>query len=140
MATWTNVSNTVLEPGDPIRSVDIIAIKENVIALSEGASGAPKIQSAAIGFPYVTTLNGETGAITNTNLNAIGSWVGSSKRVDQAVGTTVAGSTLTYAYWNGSSWSQPSLGLSGTWRFVGGVRHASADSVNDCQSIWVRVS
>lgn len=29
MAVFTNVSNTVLEPGDPIRSVDIIAIKEN---------------------------------------------------------------------------------------------------------------
>ena len=29
MTTFTNVSSTVLEPGDPIRSVDIIAIKEN---------------------------------------------------------------------------------------------------------------
>jgi hypothetical protein len=48
MATWTDVSSTVLEPGDPIRSVDIIAIKENIIALSEGASGAPKILDAAI--------------------------------------------------------------------------------------------
>jgi hypothetical protein len=31
MATWTNVPNSVLEPGDPIRSVDIIAIKENAV-------------------------------------------------------------------------------------------------------------
>jgi len=31
MTTWTNVSSTVLEPGDPIRSVDIIAIKENTV-------------------------------------------------------------------------------------------------------------
>ena len=54
MATWTNVSNTVLEPGDPIRSVDIIAIKENIIALSEGASGAPKILTAAINDGAVT--------------------------------------------------------------------------------------
>jgi hypothetical protein len=29
MAIWTNVPDSVLEPGDPIRSVDIIAIKEN---------------------------------------------------------------------------------------------------------------
>lgn len=35
MAVFTNVSNTVLEPGDPIRSVDIIAIKENTNYLKE---------------------------------------------------------------------------------------------------------
>jgi hypothetical protein len=29
MAVFTNVPNSVLDPGDPIRSVDIIAIKEN---------------------------------------------------------------------------------------------------------------
>lgn len=31
MATWTNVPDSSLEPGDPIRSVDIIAIKENTV-------------------------------------------------------------------------------------------------------------
>jgi hypothetical protein len=31
MATWTNVPDSNLEPGDPIRSVDIIAIKENTV-------------------------------------------------------------------------------------------------------------
>lgn len=31
MATWTNVPDSNLEPGDPIRSVDIIAIKENAV-------------------------------------------------------------------------------------------------------------
>lgn len=48
MAVWTDVSSTVLEPGDPIRSVDIIAIKENITALSEGADGAPKISRLAL--------------------------------------------------------------------------------------------
>jgi hypothetical protein len=31
MAIWTNVPDSNLEPGDPIRSVDIIAIKENTV-------------------------------------------------------------------------------------------------------------
>jgi len=31
MAIWTNVPDSNLEPGDPIRSVDIIAIKENAV-------------------------------------------------------------------------------------------------------------
>jgi hypothetical protein len=35
MSVFTNVPNTVLEPGDPIRSVDIIAIKENTNFLNE---------------------------------------------------------------------------------------------------------
>jgi len=30
MASYTNVPDSVLEPGDPIRSVDIIAIKDNI--------------------------------------------------------------------------------------------------------------
>ena len=35
MAIFTNVPNSVLDPGDPIRSVDIIAIKENTNYLKE---------------------------------------------------------------------------------------------------------
>jgi hypothetical protein len=35
MAVFTNVPNSVLDPGDPIRSVDIIAIKENTNFLNE---------------------------------------------------------------------------------------------------------
>jgi len=31
MTTWTNVPDSNLEPGDPIRSVDLIAIKENAV-------------------------------------------------------------------------------------------------------------
>lgn len=50
MATWTNVPDSNLEPGDPIRSVDIIAIKDNVTALAEGASGAPEIYQKATQF------------------------------------------------------------------------------------------
>jgi hypothetical protein len=96
--------------------------------------------SALTGVGGVASLNGQTGAITNTDYNVIGSWVGSAKRVNQAVNTTAAGSTLTYAYWSGSSWTYPSLGLSGTWRFVGGVRHASANSDASLSTIWVRVS
>lgn len=48
MAVFTIVPDSVLEPGDPIRSVDIIAIKDNPIAIAEGAAGAPRIVTAAI--------------------------------------------------------------------------------------------
>jgi hypothetical protein len=61
MAIWTNVPDSNLEPGDPIRSVDIIAIKDNTTALAEGASGAPEIYQKATQFSakgQVFTSNG----------------------------------------------------------------------------------
>jgi hypothetical protein len=55
MSTWTNVTDTVLEPGQPIRSVDIIAIKNNILAVPAGAANAPRVQTAAIQDLAVTT-------------------------------------------------------------------------------------
>lgn len=67
----------------------------------------------------VTSLNGQTGAITNTSKNAIGSiWLASDGSVFSVAtlnGGTTAGSNLTY--FNGSD--NVSAGLSGTWRGLG---------------------
>ena len=41
MATWTNISDTVLEPGKPARSIDALALRDNPIAIAERAAGAP---------------------------------------------------------------------------------------------------
>ena len=41
MASWTNVPDSNLEPGKPGRSVDIIAIRDNITAAFEKAPGAP---------------------------------------------------------------------------------------------------
>jgi hypothetical protein len=54
MSTWTNVTDTVIEPGQPIRSVDIIAIKNNILAVPAGAANAPRVQTAAIQNSAVT--------------------------------------------------------------------------------------
>ena len=54
MAEWTDVPNSNLEAGKPGRSTDIIAIKENIIALSEGAAGAPQMQTPAYADKSVT--------------------------------------------------------------------------------------
>lgn len=92
----------------------------------------------------VTSLNGQTGAITTSNVGDIGSYIfGAYNGYDLnasggslAVGTTVAGSTLVrqntigsqgigasiyanglFAY-NGVSGTTTSLGLTGTWRIL----------------------
>ena len=50
MATpdWTTVPDTNLEPGDPIRSIDIIAINNHAAAMAGGATGSPEIKIMAL--------------------------------------------------------------------------------------------
>jgi hypothetical protein len=137
MATWTNVSSTVLEPGDPIRSVDIIAIKENIIALSEGASGAPKIVTAAINDSAVTTSKIANASVTaeklasgvvasataGASLGAVGTYAMLAKATagGVAAGATTAGSELRYSDVQGNGVGTPS----GTWRAMGRTAEGS---------------
>jgi hypothetical protein len=59
MAVFTNVPNSVLDPGDPIRSVDIIAIKENTNFLNEKHTTDVQTFNAS-GTWTKPTLNGTT--------------------------------------------------------------------------------
>jgi hypothetical protein len=43
MATWTTLPDASLEPGKPIRSIDGLALRDNPVAITEGAAGAPRI-------------------------------------------------------------------------------------------------
>jgi hypothetical protein len=47
MATWTTLPDASLEPGKPIRSIDGLALRDNPVAITEGASGAPRIVGLA---------------------------------------------------------------------------------------------
>lgn len=64
MADWTTIADATLEPGKPWRSVDALAVRDNPIAIAEGASGAPRI--------VTTALNPPTGASTNLLLDILG--------------------------------------------------------------------
>lgn len=108
----------------------------------------------------VTSLNGETGAITNTSTNTIGSYIVAGTLASDAVytyGSTVSGSALrcvTRAYSGGtlyglatpigannsSTYTNPNV--SGTWR---SMAHAKNQAIAGCDdscslNIWVRVS
>ena len=43
MATWTTIPDANLEPDKPARSIDALALRDNPVAIAEGAAGAPKI-------------------------------------------------------------------------------------------------
>lgn len=54
MTTYTSIPNSSLEPGKPIRSIDGLALRDNPIAITEGAAGAPKNQTASIQDDAIT--------------------------------------------------------------------------------------
>jgi len=47
MADWTTIPDSSIEPGKPIRSIDGLALRDNPIAIAEGAAGAPRIVGLA---------------------------------------------------------------------------------------------
>lgn len=51
MASWTNQSTSSLLPGEPWTSAKALAAFENPEAIAEGASGAPKVRTAALQEP-----------------------------------------------------------------------------------------
>jgi hypothetical protein len=108
--------------------------------------------SAALPTNGVTSLNGQTGAITNTSLYAIGSYVSGRPQntTGYAVDATIAGSSL-YAVsvggfrWNGFDWQNASgittssvLVNTGTWRCV--TPCADNPSASGWPGLWVRIS
>lgn len=62
---WTNIANANLDVGAAIRSVDILALRDNITALANGDTGAPRIKPAALG-------SGQTG---NAPIFAARAWV-----------------------------------------------------------------
>jgi len=46
--SWTNIPNGNLAVGAPIRSVDQLALRDNPIAIAEGATGAPRVRAEAL--------------------------------------------------------------------------------------------
>ena len=55
MTTYTTIPDTNLDPGKPTRSIDAKALRDNPIAITEGASGAPRIRTAALYAPEAGT-------------------------------------------------------------------------------------
>lgn len=48
MAFWTNLINALFLPGRPILGSTGIALRDNIIAITEGADGAPRLRGKAV--------------------------------------------------------------------------------------------
>ena len=154
MATWTTIPDSSIEPGKPIRSIDGIALRDNPIAIAEGASGAPRIEDAALdatvtnaGRDWVLARTAAAGA------GAVGTYAFLSRgTTSTSAGDTVAGSALRYA----GAPSNFTLGVSlpgslavptggapsGTWRCVGqtGVSTSGNVGTTAIATLWLRIS
>jgi hypothetical protein len=164
MASWTNIADATLEPGKPIRAIDARALRENPIAIAEGAAGAPKIETAGITDLNVTTakiadLNVTTAKIADANVTSAKLATGNNER-DWVLARTAAaavGVVGTYAFLidatdsnlpAGSTSAGSNLGYSnalgdpsgspsGTWRLMG--RTVSGSNEGNT-SLWLRIS
>ena len=149
MADWTTIPDSSIEPGKPIRSIDGLALRDNPIAIAEGAPGAPRLADAALGPAASATTAGRDWVLARTALadvGAVGTYAflktASAIYANIAAGATRAGSALRYAGVHESDNTYTFVGSSGTpsgtWRCMGYLYYSG----NECYgtTIWLRIA
>ena len=149
MADWTTIPDTTFEPGAPAKGRDMRFLRDNPIAIAEGASGAPRIQTDGIGTGAVTNPKLSSSAVTNAkvsngtlgaekfqtgaternwvlaraasaNTGAVGSYAFLALvSGSSSGGDTTAGSNLSYAAATSEGGVSTGGTPSGTWRNMG---------------------
>jgi hypothetical protein len=130
VADWTNLPDTTFEPGAPAKGRDMRFLRDNPIAIAEGAAGAPRVRAAGL----ATGNNERDWVLARTaaaQANAVGTYAlmrHSRSTQNQTLintGDTLPGSQLRFAYVEletGSN-ARPGDGSaptpSGTWRCMG---------------------
>jgi len=152
MTTWTNITDASLEPGKPVRSIDLLALRDNAIAITEGAAGAPKIETASMTANSINgdrLSNGTTGAeklqsgtterdwVLGRNAGAAAGAVGSyamALSTGATFGDSLAASSLRPSNADGTIFN---AAPSGTWRCMG---MAGVGSGANIVTIFLRIS
>ena len=161
MAEFTVIPDANLEPDKPARTIDGLALRDNPIAIAEGAAGAPRIQTAAIEDLAVTDAKLDPTTVgtdwvlarnAGAAVGAVGTYAYAASSTNVTIGTTWnepgttrAGSSLRYSGYYGISGSTSDAvisasALSGTWRCMGFARNNSPDSAFPVHTLWLRIS
>ncbi len=89
---WTTIPDSALQPGAPVRSLDGLSLRDNPIAIAQGLSGAPKVETDALDIDAVleATARDYTFGALGTHCLAFHS----SSDIQIVAGTTYSGSNL----------------------------------------------
>lgn len=124
MTSYVAIANGEIDQDSPVTQALMTALRDNPIAITEGAVGAPRLGFAALGAWYSTA-------------GAVGTYVFARRgtgSADIGYGGTVAGSDLVpTGAWSSSDTSSPNgndlatgAALSGTWRAMGYYDYSSS--------------
>lgn len=132
MADWTTITETATDPDAPVTSSLLKALRDNPIAIAEGASGATRIDQPAMGTWLYTAGGVGTMAFLAIEL-ASGSSI--------SHGSTRAGSLLEYAgvKTGANGLSLSGVSPSGTWRLMGYLENSTGANLK-VASTWIRIS
>ena len=168
MADWTNLPNQAVGVGGLPSGTTVTALRDNPVAIAQGAAGAPRVQDAALDTTVTSAgRNWVAARIVGAAAGAVGTYVfawRNSTATPPAFGGTVAGSELrpagftsggsgvAFAPFSPNSTIFPSSNeifgsdgtarapLSGTWRCMGEARRVSSDDGNYPHTLWLRIS
>jgi hypothetical protein len=113
MADYVTISDTQVDPDAPITSQLAYAWRDNPTAIAEGASGAPRIQTASIENNAVTSSKIENNAVTSSKIK--NDAVTSSKIEDNAVTSSKLGTSNSIRDWVLARTAAASAGAVGTY-------------------------
>lgn len=107
MTDWTEIPDANVEVGKPTRSIDGLALRDNVPAAFEKAVGAPVLANDYVVEAMISAL-----AVTNVKLSASAvTWGKISTSLQQSSGTTVTGTPTDIGFTGGGQ----TLGWSVAW-------------------------
>ena len=167
MADWTNLPNQAVGVGGLPSGTTVTALRDNPVAIAEGAAGAPRIEDAALDTTVTNAGRDWVAArIVGAAAGAVGTYVfawRNSTATPPAFGGTVAGSELRPAGFTSAggvrfgSFSPNSTffpsseiiygsngsgraALTGTWRCMGEARRVSSIEGDYPHTLWLRIS
>jgi len=97
--SYTALADALFDPGQPIRSIDGLALRDNPLAITQGASGAPQVWAQALRYVEFTA-SGTFNVPTDCRLVYVEVWgAGGSGRSGNAAGGQGGGSGSYAAGW-----------------------------------------
>ena len=161
MTTYITIADSQIDPEAPITSELMSQLRDNPIAAFEGASGAPKLEDAALSTTVTTAGQAWVVARNIPTFNQVGSyafaiWDNAATNTDYAPNATISGSALTaagvYQTSTNTSAGPSDIGqggvtaysianLSGTWRCMGYMRNYTiSDNAQYGATLFVRIA